>query len=33
MYNYILLPVDIEHTAESAKALSVAVDEARRSKA
>ena len=33
MYNNILLPVDIEHTAESAKALSIAVDEAQRSKA
>jgi universal stress protein F len=33
MYNSILLPVDMEHSAESAKALSIAVDEARRSKA
>jgi universal stress protein F len=32
MYNNILLPIDIEHTAESAKALSVAVDEVQRSK-
>ena len=33
MYNHILLPVDIEHLAESAKALSIAVEEAQRSKA
>ena len=33
MYNNILLPIDIEHSAESAKALSIAVDEAQRSKA
>jgi universal stress protein F len=33
MYNNILLPIDIEHTAESAKALGIAVDEAQRSKA
>jgi nucleotide-binding universal stress UspA family protein len=33
MYNNILLPVDIEHPAESAKALSIAIDEAQRSKA
>ena len=33
MYNNILLPIDIEHSAESAKALSIAVDEAKRSKA
>jgi universal stress protein F len=33
MYNNILLPVDIEHTAESARALSIAVGEAQRSKA
>jgi universal stress protein F len=32
MYNNILLPVDIEHPAESAKALSIAIDEAQRSK-
>jgi universal stress protein F len=33
MYKNILLPIDIEHSAESAKALSIAVDEAQRSKA
>ena len=33
MYNNILLPIDMEHIAESAQALSVAVDEAQRSKA
>ena len=33
MYNNILLPVDMEHTAESDRALKVAVEEARRSKA
>ena len=33
MYNNILLPVDMEHSAESAKALTIAVEEAQRSKA
>jgi len=33
MYKNILFPVDIEHFSESAKALSIAVDEAQRSKA
>jgi universal stress protein F len=33
MYNNILLPIDIEHIAESAKALKIAVEEAQRSKA
>ena len=33
MYNKILLPIDIEHIAESAKALKIAVEEAQRSKA
>ena len=33
MYKNILLPVDMEHTAESAKALAIALDEARRSSA
>jgi nucleotide-binding universal stress UspA family protein len=33
MYKNILLPVDMEHTAESARALEIAVEEARRSKA
>jgi nucleotide-binding universal stress UspA family protein len=33
MYNNILLPVDMEHTDESARALKIAVDEAQRSKA
>ena len=33
MYNNILLPVDMEHTAESARALEIALEEARRSKA
>ena len=33
MYNNILLPVDMEHTAESERALKIALEEARRSKA
>lgn len=33
MYNNILLPVDVEHTAESANALAIALEEARRSNA
>ena len=33
MYNNILLPVDMEHTAESDRALKIAIDEAQRSKA
>ena len=33
MYNNILLPVDMEHTVESSRALKIAVEEARRSKA
>ncbi len=33
MYKNILLPVDMEHTVESARALKIAVEEARRSKA
>ena len=33
MYTKILLPVDMEHTAESAGALQIAIDEARRSNA
>jgi universal stress protein F len=33
MYKNILFPVDMEHTAESAEALAIAVDEARRSNA
>ena len=33
MYNNILLPVDMEHTDESARALKIAVEEAQRSKA
>jgi len=33
MYKNILLPVDMEHTAESARALAIALDEARRSNA
>jgi len=33
MHNRILFPVDMEHTAESEKALQIAVEEARRSKA
>jgi nucleotide-binding universal stress UspA family protein len=33
MYNNILLPVDMEHTAESADALAIALEEARRSNA
>ena len=33
MYKNILLPVDMEHTAESERALEIAVEEARRSKA
>ena len=33
MYNKILLPVDMEHTAESAGALQIAIDESRRSNA
>ncbi len=33
MYKNILYPVDLEHTAEAEKALKIAIDEARRSKA
>ncbi len=33
MYKSILFPVDLEHTAEAEKALKLAIDEARRSKA
>jgi len=33
MYKSILFPVDLEHTAEAKKALQLAIDEARRSKA
>ena len=33
MYNNILIPVDMEHPTESAKALKIAVEEAQRSKA
>ena len=33
MYKNILLPVDMEHSAESAKALKIAIEEAQRSKA
>jgi nucleotide-binding universal stress UspA family protein len=33
MYKNILLPVDVEHTAESARALAIALEEARRSNA
>jgi len=33
MYKNILLPVDMEHTAESARALAIALEEARRSNA
>ncbi len=33
MYKNILFPVDLEHTAEAEKALKIAIDEARRSKA
>ena len=33
MYNNILLPVDIEHTVESATAFTIAIEEARRSNA
>jgi len=33
MYKHILLPVDMEHTAESASALAIALGEARRSNA
>jgi universal stress protein F len=33
MYNNILFPVDLEHTAEAEKALKIALEEAQRSKA
>ena len=33
MYSNILLPVDMEHTGESARALEIAIEEAQRSKA
>jgi nucleotide-binding universal stress UspA family protein len=33
MYNNILFPIDLEHTAESEQALKIAVDEAKRSNA
>ncbi len=33
MYNNILFPVDLEHTAEAEKALKLAIEETRRSKA